>query len=239
MIAMSSPSKENTFSTPPPGHVRAMFDRVARRYDLMNRLMTFGQDTRWRKEVIRRARLTPGARLLDLGAGTGDLAWEALQQEPTTLPVAVDFSLEMMRMGQRRGRSLAWTAGDALSLPFPENVFDAVVSAFLVRNVRDVPRLLREKYRLLRPGGRLVILDTTRPRAGVLQPLVRLYLRTIIPLLGALVAGLREDYDYLVTSTENFLRAEELAAHMAAAGFRRIGFRRLMFGTVAIHWGEK
>ncbi len=236
---MSARQDDTPFSTPPPGRVRAMFDRLARRYDVMNRLMTFGQDTRWRKEVIRRARLTPGARLLDLGAGTGDLAWEALRQAPHTRPVAVDFSLEMMRVGRQNGRSLAWAAGDALTLPFPAEVFDAVVSAFLVRNVHDVQQLLREKYRLLKPGGRLVILDTTRPRAGILRPLVRLYLHTVIPLLGALVAGLREDYHYLVASTENFLRAEELAAHMAAAGFRRIGFRRTMFGIVAIHWGEK
>jgi demethylmenaquinone methyltransferase/2-methoxy-6-polyprenyl-1,4-benzoquinol methylase len=222
-------------------YVQGMFSRVARRYDLMNRLMTAGQDVRWRREVIRRASLPPIARLLDLGAGTGDLAREALRQYPDCRPVAADFTLEMMRTGQQRPQAawLDWAAADALRLPFPDQVYDAVVSGFLMRNVSDIRRALREQRRVLKPGGRLVILDTTRPGRNLLTPLINFHLHTIIPALGRIIAGQGEAYNYLPDSTENFLTAEQLAARLVEAGFRKVGFRRLMAGTIAIHWGVK
>lgn len=218
--------------------VRRMFARIAARYDLMNRLMTAGQDVRWRRQVIQRARLQPGDSLLDLGAGTGDLAREALRQQPQARVIPADFTLEMMRIGQRRGR-LPWSAADALCLPFRDATFDAVVSGFLMRNVIDVQKALQEQYRVLKPGGRIVILDTTRPRPNLFSPLVWFHLHILIPILGGLIAGQFEAYRYLPASTENFLTAEQLAARMAVAGFRKIEFRRWMFGTIAIHWGTK
>jgi demethylmenaquinone methyltransferase/2-methoxy-6-polyprenyl-1,4-benzoquinol methylase len=206
----------------------------------MNRLMTAGQDVRWRREVIRRAALPARGRLLDLGAGTGDLGREALRQAPDCRPVASDFTLEMMLVGKRRPvERLAWAAADALSLPFPSGCFDAVVSGFLLRNVSDIPRSLREQNRVLKPGGRIVVLDTTRPLPSLFTPLVNLHLHSVIPALGRLVAGDAEAYRYLPDSTENFLSAESLAERMQAAGFREVGFHRLMFGTIAIHWGTK
>ncbi len=219
-------------------YVRDMFGRIARRYDLMNRLMTGGQDVRWRREVIQRAGLEAEARLLDLGAGTGDLSFEAVRQQPGSRPVAADFTLEMMRVGQRRGR-LDFSAADALNLPFTGESFDAVVSGFLMRNVIDAQQALREQFRVLKAGGRIVILDTTRPRRNLLSPLIWLHLHVVIPLLGWLISGTREAYTYLPDSTENFLRAEELAVRMAVVGFKKVGFRRMMFDTMAIHWGEK
>lgn len=221
--------------------VQRMFDRIAPRYDLMNRLMTAGQDVRWRREVVRRARLQAGMRVLDLGAGTGDLSFEVLRQHPQVQPVAADFTLGMLHIAQRRAgaRPVVWSAADALHLPFPDEAFDAVISGFLLRNVTDLPRALREMRRVLRPGGRFVALDTTRPARNWLYPFIAFHLHTVIPWLGRLIAGQAEAYTYLPQSTEGFLRAEELAAHMAAAGFRQIGFRRRMFGTIAIHWGEK
>jgi demethylmenaquinone methyltransferase/2-methoxy-6-polyprenyl-1,4-benzoquinol methylase len=222
-------------------YVQAMFTRIAHRYDRMNRLMTAGQDVRWRREVIQRAGLPPNGFLLDLGAGTGDLAREALRQHPASRAVAADFTLEMMRMGRRHFESehLIWSAADALQLPYPQDTFDAVVSGFLLRNVSDIRQALREQYRLLKPSGRLVSLDTTRPPVNLLLPIINLHLHLVIPTLGKLVTGEGDAYKYLPDSTEAFLGAEHLAGRMIAAGFREVGFRRVMFGTVAIHWGTK
>jgi demethylmenaquinone methyltransferase/2-methoxy-6-polyprenyl-1,4-benzoquinol methylase len=219
-------------------YVQKMFTQIARRYDLMNRLMTGGQDTRWRKEVIQHARLLQNARLLDVGTGTGDLAREASAQFSRAQVVAADFTLEMMRVGQDKG-PLNFTSADALQLPFTDALFDAVVSGFFIRNVIDLQKSLQEQYRVLKKGGRIVILDTTRPKKNILSPLIWLHLHVVIPLLGRLLAGAREAYRYLPETTERFVTAEELAARMAAAGFRSVNYERLMFGTVAIHWGEK
>ena len=224
--------------------VRDMFSRIADRYDLMNRIMTAGQDIHWRKEVITRAALPLNGRLLDLGAGTGDLAFECLRQFPTCRTLAADFAPEMMNVGRARRtdaprQALDWAAADAQQLPFPDGIFDAVVTGFLLRNLSDVPRSLREQYRVLKPGGRIVCLDTTPPPQSALSPLIHFYLRIIIPFLGGLIAGQREAYQYLPASTESFLEPEQLAARLMAAGFQRVGFRRVMFGVVAIHWGLK
>jgi demethylmenaquinone methyltransferase/2-methoxy-6-polyprenyl-1,4-benzoquinol methylase len=219
-------------------YVQDMFTRIARHYDLMNRLMTAGQDIQWRQQVINLAALKPGTRLLDLGSGTGDLAREALFQQPKTRVVAADFTLEMMRVGQRNG-SLPWSAADALNLPFGDQIFDAVVSGFLMRNVGDVQQALKEQYRTLKPGGRIVILDTTKPKRNLLSPFIWLHMHVVIPLLGGLISGSREAYNYLPDSTEGFITAEELTARMAAVGFKRINYERHMFGTIAIHWGVK
>jgi len=227
-------------------YVQNVFSRIANRYDLMNRLMTGGQDIRWRQEVIRRAGFAPGAQVLDLGAGTGDLAREALRQQPAAKVVAADFTLEMMRVGQGHSsplgaanRPVDWSAADALRLPFADGTFDVVVSGFLMRNVSDIPRALSEQWRVLKNGKWMVILDTTRPRPNLLSPFIWTHLHIIIPLLGGLVSGLRDDYTYLPESTENFLSAEQLCARMISAGFKQVGFRRRMFGTIAIHWGRK
>ena len=222
-------------------YVQEMFSRIARRYDLMNRLMTAGQDVRWRREVVCRAGIPESGRLLDLGTGTGDLAWETRRQHPGSQPVAADFTLEMMRVGKSRPNfpSLDWSAADALHLPFLTETFDAVISGFLLRNVVDVPQALSEQYRVLKPGGRVVVLDTTQPTRNLLSPLINFHLHVIIPFLGRIIAGATEAYTYLPESTEAFLKAEQLAAFFSQAGFKEVGFRRLMFGTVAIHWGRK
>jgi demethylmenaquinone methyltransferase/2-methoxy-6-polyprenyl-1,4-benzoquinol methylase len=218
-----------------------MFSRIAKRYDLMNRLMTAGQDAGWRREVIRRSHLKVDSRLLDLGAGTGDLAREALRQVPECTAVAADFTLEMMRVGKSRpqSRGLNWTGANALRLPYQRETFEAVVSGFLLRNVTDIKESLSEQLRVLKPGGFMVALDTTRPPENALRPLIDIYLHVIIPGLGKLITGEGDAYTYLPETTETFLEAEQLAAHMDDAGFNQVGFKRLMFGTIAIHWGMK
>jgi len=232
-------------------YVQGMFTRIASHYDLMNRLMTFGQDALWRKEVVRRAGLpSQGGLLLDLGGGTGDLGFEALRQNPATTPIEVDFTLKMMHVGQVRADSqlpnypinrspISWSAADALNLPFLDDTFDAVVSGFLMRNVIDISRVLCEQLRVLKPGGRMVILDTTRPRQSLISPAVSFHMHIMIPMLGRLISGQDDAYEYLPDSSENFLFAEQLAARMVSAGFLEVAFRRLNFGTIAIHWGVK
>jgi demethylmenaquinone methyltransferase / 2-methoxy-6-polyprenyl-1,4-benzoquinol methylase len=222
-------------------YVQNMFARIAPRYDLMNRLMTFGRDSSWRREVIRRARLSAGNRLLDMGAGTGDLAREAIKQAPGCQVVAADFTVAMMQIGRTNHPEsrLEWTAGDASELPFPGQTFNAVVSGFLLRNVPYLDQCLAEQYRVLKPGGRIVALDTTPPENGFITPFVNIHMKTIIPLLGKAVSGQAEAYQYLPESTINFLEPAKLAARLLAAGFDQVGFSRHMFGTIAIYWGIK
>jgi len=231
----------NTSRADQARYVQDMFGRIAKRYDLMNRLMTAGQDTRWRREVIRKSQLPPNGQLLDLGTGTGDLAREGLRQEPSCTTIAADFTLEMMRVGKSRipNPELKWTAANALCLPFPGDTFEAVVSGFLLRNVTDIQQSLKDQLRVLKPGGTMVALDTTRPAENKLRVLIDFYLHVIIPNLGRLITGEAEAYTYLPETTEAFLEAEQLADYMEQAGYNQVGFRRLMFGTIAIHWGKK
>ncbi|HEY3476088.1 MAG TPA: ubiquinone/menaquinone biosynthesis methyltransferase [Anaerolineales bacterium] len=219
-------------------YVQSMFTRIARRYDLMNRLMTGGQDVRWRKRVIELARLKDRSTLLDLGTGTGDLAREALAQAPRAKVIAADFTLEMMRVGRESG-PLNFSSADALRLPFGGSMFDAVVSGFLMRNVIDLQKALQEQYRVLKKGGRMVILDTTRPKKNILSPFIWLHMHVVIPLLGRVLTGSSDAYRYLPETTEGFVTAENMASRMAAAGFKKVNYQRFMFGTIAIHWGEK
>ncbi len=219
-------------------YVQTMFTKIAKRYDLMNRLMTGGQDIRWRKQVIKLARMNNNASLLDLGTGTGDLAREALTQFPQAKITATDFTHEMMRVGKQNG-ALNFSTADALHLPFNDSSFDAVISGFLMRNVINLNQALDEQYRALKNGGRIVILDTTRPKKNILSPFIWIHMHVIIPTLGGLLTGVSEAYRYLPETTEGFVTAEDLAERMKKSGFKNVNFQRLMFGTIAIHWGEK
>jgi demethylmenaquinone methyltransferase/2-methoxy-6-polyprenyl-1,4-benzoquinol methylase len=176
--------------------------------------------------------------LLDLGTGTGDLAREALSQFPQVQVTAADFTLEMMRVGQKAG-PLNFSSADALNLPFNNSSFDAVISGFLMRNVVDLQKGIDEQFRVLKNGGRVVILDTTRPKKNILSPFIWIHMHFIIPTLGGLLTGVKEAYRYLPDTTEGFVTAEELSVQMEKAGFKNVNFQRLMFGTIAIHWGEK
>ncbi len=220
--------------------VQSMFSRIAPRYDLMNRLMTGGMDIRLRKTVIKKSSLPFGGTLLDLGAGTGDLALEAIRQYPHSKVFAADFTLGMMQTGQKRsGQKITFSAADALSIPFADETFDAVVSGFLLRNVVDLPITLEEQWRVLKPGGVFVSLDTTKPRKSILSPFINFHTHQIIPFLGKLLTGDRDAYVYLPTTTDHFLSAEELVIYLVNAGYQKITFQRAMFNTVAIHCAYK
>lgn len=222
-------------------YVRRMFGRIAGRYDLLNRVMTMGQDLRWRREAVRRLSRADGGRVLDVGAGTGDLAFEVQRQFPGVRAVAADFTAEMIAVGRRRtqGGTVDWVVADALHLPFADSSFGGVISGFLLRNLGDVEASISEQQRVLQAGGQLVSLDTTPPPAGMLRPLIRFHLHTVIPTLGRVLAGDAEAYRYLPDSTEHFATAEAIADRMTAVGMTAVGFVRRMFGTVAIHWGRK
>jgi demethylmenaquinone methyltransferase/2-methoxy-6-polyprenyl-1,4-benzoquinol methylase len=221
--------------------VRTMFGRIAGRYDVMNRLMTFGRDRAWHRQVVRRAALPAGGRLLDVGSGTGGIVCAALDRDPTLSVVAADFTYAMMDAGRQRhpARRIRWCGADALALPFRDGSFDAVTSGYLIRNVTDIRQAFEEQIRVLRPGGRVVCLDTSPPPPGPLYPFIKAYLKIVIPLAGRIVSGDRYAYRYLPESTQHFHTPDKLQRIMQAAGLKDIGYRRLMWGTIVILHGTK
>jgi demethylmenaquinone methyltransferase/2-methoxy-6-polyprenyl-1,4-benzoquinol methylase len=218
---------------------REMFAEIASRYELMNRLMTAGLDAGWRRELIAHAGLHPGARVLDIGAGTGDIAGAILNACPSCTAIAADYTFEMMQTGKQKRHTLLWSSADALNLPFADGEFDAVVSGFLLRNVTNLDRALREQWRVLKAGGRWGALDTTRPEKNVLSPFIQFHLQTVIPTLGRIITGNEGAYRYLTASTAGFLSAEEVSERARQAGFQAVSFARRNLGTIAIHWGVK
>ncbi|MCH7587703.1 MAG: ubiquinone/menaquinone biosynthesis methyltransferase [Chloroflexi bacterium] len=221
--------------------VQTMFGRIAERYDLLNRIMSFGQDVHWREEAIQRLEIRANTAIIDLGSGTGDIAMAVANEHPTVFMVASDFTSEMIRVGKQRpdGNMVAWVIADTEQLPFADESFAGVISGFLLRNVSDITQALAEQHRLLASDGKVVSLETTPPRKNLLRPLLNFHLNHIIPILGKIIAGDAEAYTYLSSSTKKFLTVESLAEHFNNAGFMHTKYVRRMFGTVGIHWGEK
>lgn len=222
-------------------YVQNMFARIAGRYDLMNRLMTFGQDVRWRQYVIEQAALPQYGSLLDIATGTGEIALEGLFQVPGLQAVGGDFTLEMMQVGKRIPvrRTIQWVGADTLLLPFGDDQFDAVTSGFLMRNVIDVEAAFAEQKRVTKPGGRVVVLESSPPKENLLRPFILLHLNLIIPSLGRIITGEADAYRYLPDSTQQFRDPQSLAAIMRQTGFEDVSYRLFMFGTIAIHSGRK
>lgn len=224
-----------------PVYVNRMFARIAPTYDLMNRLMTFGQDQRWRNELLDLCNLPARGSLLDVGTGTGDIAYAAMDKQPSVRAFGADFTYEMMAAGV--GKSLAhdlpFTQADTYELPYPDNAFDAVVSGFLVRNVVDRLAAFREMRRVTKPGGRVVCLETTPPNDSPIGRLSQIYVMRIVPLLGSLISGDGSAYSYLPQSTVTFMTPDALRQTMEQSGLRNVFYRMKMFNTVAIHVGIK
>ena len=220
-----------------PDQVRAMFDRISPAYDRMNRLMSLGMDGSWRALAVRASGVAPGDAALDVCCGTGDLAIELLDAVSTRgRVVGLDFSEAMLDAARRKSSQVEWVRGDALALPFPDGGFAAATIGFGMRNLADPLRGFAELARVVRPGGRVVCLELTDPPAWA-APFARLWTDRAVPLLGRLVARETDAYRYLPASVHRFPPADELAAVMGRAGLRRVRYRRLSGGAVAVHVG--
>ena len=224
----------------PAGEVRAMFDRIAPRYDLLNRAMTAGLDGRWRQAAAAAADLAAGDRALDVCTGTGDLAFALADRvTPSGEVVGVDFAERMLDRARAKAEhrpGVRFEAADALDLPFADDAFDAATVAFGIRNVDDLDRGLAEMARVVRPGGRVVILEITTPQR--MRRFYELWFDRVVPRLGRVLGRDGAAYAYLPASVRRFPGPPELAARMAAAGLRDIRWRPLAFGIVAIHHGR-
>ncbi len=222
-----------------PG-VQKMFDAIAGRYDMMNRVMTLGQDQRWRRFVVKKAGNPDGEMSLDLATGTGDIAALMVDTYGAAV-VGADFSLNMLFEARSRfaEKQINWQACDANNLPFADRVFDSVTFGYLLRNVDDAGKVLKEVFRVLRKGGKVVCLDTTPPAKNMIYPFLQFYFRFCIPALGKIIANDETAYAYLTGSTMEFYTAEKLARLFKESGFTQVRFQKFMFGTIAVHWGEK
>ena len=216
-----------------PDAVRSMFDRISPVYDAMNRTMTVGLDQRWRRAAVA-AVVQPGDRVLDACCGTGDLAVAA--QEVGATVTGLDFSERMLERARRKSGQVEWVQGDALALPFSDGSFDAATVGFGVRNLDELEGGLVELRRVLRPGGRLAILEISKP-SGLLVPFYRLWFDGFVPLLGKLLPG-GSAYTYLPASVRRFPGPDELAALLRGAGFEDVRWRTFAGGIVALHIGR-
>jgi demethylmenaquinone methyltransferase / 2-methoxy-6-polyprenyl-1,4-benzoquinol methylase len=222
--------------------IREMFARIAPYYDLINCLMSWGQDSRWRRVAVRLARPERG-RVLDVATGTGDMALELARY--TDSVIGLDLCQEMMRRGQvkteKKGmeKRVDFILGDALVLPFSDNSFDCALNGFALRNVADINLFLAELRRVVKPGGRVVCLELVRPASGIIGAFYRFYLYKIVPALGRWLSGDGKAYRYLPDSVGCFLSVIEFQKIMEEVGFRQVDHRSLNLGTIAVHVGVK
>lgn len=239
---MSETSSDKNRDLPATGS-GAMFDNLAPRYDLLNRLMSFGVDKRWRRRTVRSLNLKSGDKVLDLATGTGDLAIDIAKLHPDVTVVGVDPSVGMLDVGRTKiakaklsGR-ISMQEGIGEELPFEEDTFNAVTIAFGIRNCTDRPQALREMKRVTKPGGRIGILELGEPRKGFMAPMARFHIHQVIPRLGAWLSGARE-YRYLQESIEAFPPSEEFAATMSECGLQVLEVVPFSFGSCHLYLAE-
>lgn len=222
-------------------YVNGMFSRIARRYDLLNVLMSLGQDGMWRRYAVSKARPKVGDLALDVATGTGRIAQELAHRGARA--IAVDFTPAMMEQGRRDGvgvdEPVYFAGADALKLPFADDTFDCVTTGFAMRNVTDIEGAFREMRRVVKPGGRVICLEVGRPTLALTRFFHRLYTRRVMPLLGKLIAGDSDAYTYLPSSMGKYPPPPELARIMRVSGLSYVEYKQLTLGAVAVHWGVK
>jgi demethylmenaquinone methyltransferase / 2-methoxy-6-polyprenyl-1,4-benzoquinol methylase len=227
------------------GLVHGVFTNVASRYDVMNDVMSAGVHRVWKDAMMDWLAPRNGQRLLDVAGGTGDVAFRFLGRAPGASAVVLDMTESMLREGERRSEAaqladrLDWVVGDAMALPFPDNSFDVYTISFGIRNVTRIPDALSEAFRVLRPGGRLMVLEFSQLTNAGLQRLYDLYSFNVIPRMGQVIAGDRDSYQYLVESIRKFPDQDTFATMIRAAGFEQVKVRNLSFGIAALHSGWK
>jgi demethylmenaquinone methyltransferase / 2-methoxy-6-polyprenyl-1,4-benzoquinol methylase len=214
--------------------VQGMFGRIAGRYDLLNHLLSFNLDKRWRARLVKRVALAPGARVLDLCCGTGDVL---LALGGTVL--GSDFCHPMLLEAQRKSPGSPLFEADALNLPLKDNSLDLITCAFGFRNLANYDQGLEEFLRVLKPGGVAAILEFSQPTNRVFGALYGFFSTRMLPWIGGMISGSRDAYSYLPESIKKFPGAEDLAAQMRRAGFQRVEFERMTGGAVALHLGYK
>ena len=226
--------------------IQEMFNSIAPRYDLLNRLLSFRQDVYWRKKMISALALPDNGKVLDMACGTGDVMLEIYRQKGRNVTIiGSDFSPAMLQLARQKisSRAIADTttliAGNALHMPFKPDSFDAVTIAFGIRNIADKQRALTAFYNRLKKGGRLAVLELTTPPKGLFLSLYLFYFKKILPIIGWLISGNTKAYHYLPDSVLHFPESSKFAGIMKAAGFRNIRWRRLTIGIVTLYLGEK
>lgn len=222
-------------------YVQRLFSAVAPTYDLLNTVLSFGLHKWWRKVATDECRLTPNGRGLDVAAGTGDFALEMLRRVGSGGYVAgVDFCMPMLKYGVKKMKGrIDLLQGDALALPFPDDAFDATTMGFALRNVGDIQQTLDEMARVVKPGGRVVQLELSRPTNPLFRPLYYFYFQRLLPFVGKMIHGRQENYAYLPASLKQFPEREEIADMMRRAGLTDVTVKNLTFGIVAIYAGTK
>ncbi len=227
------------------GLVHGVFSSVASKYDIMNDLMSVGIHRIWKDAMMDWLAPRPGTRLLDVAGGTGDVAFRYLTRAPGASAVVCDMTENMLIAGRTRAEAasmadhLDWVVGDAMTLPFPSNSFDTYTISFGIRNVTRVQDALSEAYRVLRPGGRLMVLEFSKIPNDLMQKVYDLYSFNIIPPMGQMVTGDRDSYQYLVESIRKFPEQEVFASMIREAGFELVKYRNLSMGIAALHSGWK
>lgn len=213
--------------------VQEMFDNIADKYDFLNGLLSFALDDNWRRNAIRLANIKPNNKVLDLACGTGDMISQIQKQHPDAIIYGADFSVNMLHISQKKLGSIPFTAADAHNLPFKDNTFDRLTMAFGFRNVTDKAMGLSELYRVIKPGGKVCILELTRPENKLTSFFYKIYFMHLLPFIGGLFSS-KKAYKYLPDSVYKFPKRHEYRQLIEDAGFKNIHFKSLVFGAVTI-----